>query len=86
MLYDFPSGFSRAGHLDDDQLDRLNKKIIRNGPPRTGVFTVLVSTDDAVMPVAEELGADGQPTFASIIAQRRREEEQEKSGGAQSRK
>jgi hypothetical protein len=43
VLYDFPSGFSRGGHRDDDQLDRLNK-IIRNGP-RTGVFTILVSAN-----------------------------------------
>lgn len=41
VIYDFPSGFSRAGHIDDDQIDRLNK-IIRNGP-RSGVFTILVT-------------------------------------------
>lgn len=45
VLYDFPSGFARGGHRDEDQLDRLNK-IIRNGP-RTGVFTILVSTEPA---------------------------------------
>lgn len=45
VLYGFPSGFSRGGHFDQDQLDRLNK-IIRNGP-RTGVFTILVCHDHA---------------------------------------
>ncbi|MCP9273939.1 FtsK/SpoIIIE domain-containing protein [Mycolicibacterium arenosum] len=51
VLYDFPSGFVRGGHRDEDQLSRL-VKIIRNGP-RSGVFTILVS--DAVDAVTEQL-------------------------------
>ncbi len=53
VLYDFPSGFSRAGHLDEDQIDRLNK-IVRNGP-RTGVFTILVSAGSAVPKTTDQL-------------------------------
>lgn len=62
MLYDFPSGFSRAGHLDKDQLDRLSK-IIRNGP-RTGVFTVLVCpTPDKLLACAAD---DQAPTLRQV--------------------
>jgi hypothetical protein len=44
LLYDFPSGFSRAGHLDVDQVERI-ARIIRNGS-RAGVFVFLVCTAD----------------------------------------
>lgn len=55
ILYDFPAGFSRAGHHDVDQLDRLGR-IIQNGP-RTGVFTILVS-NEMENPGPEPEGAD----------------------------
>lgn len=51
VLYDYPSGFARGGHRDEDQISRL-VKIIRNGP-RSGVFTILVS--DSVDAVTEQL-------------------------------
>lgn len=65
VLYDFPSGFVRAGRFDDDQLNRL-AKIIRNGP-RTGVFTILVSSADALKSGLQP--PDGQPheSFASVL-------------------
>jgi hypothetical protein len=45
LLYGFPSGFQRQGHVDRDRLERLAKII--DGGPRSGVFTIIVS-DDAV--------------------------------------
>lgn len=71
VLYDFPSGFSRAGHLDDDQIDRL-VKIIRNGP-RSGVFTILVADPAAGDPADNNNGLDTGvfPTFQQIVEAKR---------------
>lgn len=60
LLYDFPSGFSRGGHLDDDQIDRL-VKIIRNGP-RSGVFTILVA-----QPASEDVGLASQHNTGAAL-------------------
>jgi DNA segregation ATPase FtsK/SpoIIIE, S-DNA-T family len=61
VLYDFPSGFVRAGRPDDEQLKRLNK-IIRNGPP-TGVFTIVVHNGAAA---AAPGPVDEQQSSASL--------------------
>lgn len=72
ILYDFPSGFSRGGHYDEDLLAQLNR-IVRNGP-RCGVFPMLVCPELArhrgtaepamprglVIPGRQEASADGQ--------------------------
>lgn len=78
VLYDFPSGFSRSGHFDEDQLDRLNK-IIRNGP-RTGIFTVLVCQDKSLLPNPAD--AQSRPNGLVVPPSSGAQAEHRKQGGA----
>ena len=62
VLYDFPSGFERAGRFDEDKLEALSR-IIKNGS-RAGVFTILVSTRETLEAALQP--ADQQDDNAAI--------------------
>ncbi len=66
ILYDFPAGFSRSGHHDVDQLNRLGR-IIQNGP-RTGVFTILVSDEPETLSLVPDDKRKGQKVLHQVVS------------------